>query len=76
MSADNYNVIWKDPSGTGYRVTCEFASDDTWELGERNGEPRGRFFEQLDDAMQYAREEYSEYGVVCMFKTSTTEAEG
>ena len=77
MSADNYEVVWRDPHG-GYRVTVEFASDEaSFEL-ERDGKLRGRWFATLAEADAYAHEEYSEYGVLYQFKTEIhdTQSEG
>lgn len=65
MSADNYMLIRK--IGGRFAVTMEFASDD--EPGSVQYEPdedgimQTRWFDTAEDALTYARSEWTEYGI-------------
>lgn len=61
MSADNYYLIKKHPAG-GYAALMGFMSDER-EPEVRLGEMGHRPFPTLQDAMEFADNEYSEYGV-------------
>lgn len=88
MSADNYECIRRVPGQPGrYFVTCEFASCETrptdkeaWKerrqwAKEHNPDAEPRSY-TLEEAQEYAHNEYSEYGVICSFPTKTIDAGG
>jgi hypothetical protein len=58
MSADNYYVITRHPLG-GYTAVMGFASDDS----NRPATEQDPQFATLDDALTYALNDYTEYGV-------------
>lgn len=58
MSADNYYLIRKHPKG-GYAAVMGFASDDATP-GVRQSHQQ---FKTFEDAVLWASEQYSEYGV-------------
>lgn len=59
MSADNYYVVKKHPLG-GYSYVMGFASDDDPDLTVTESYPQ---YKTLEEAVDAAIEEYSEYGV-------------
>lgn len=68
MSADNYYYVFKRDGK--YVVKCRFASFDYEEKDDLEG---GKEFDTFDEADRYAREEYSEYGVIYGFPVRTVE---
>lgn len=80
MSADNYERVNKVRHLPGkYWVDTVFASDEDWEdpheklvrLVREGRTPY--FFNSLDEAMEHAQSEYSEYGVICSFDTKVVD---
>lgn len=59
MSADNFYVIRFHPAG-GYAAVMGFSSDDN---EVREARMSDRHFNDIDDALDWANEQYSEYGV-------------
>jgi hypothetical protein len=58
MSADNYNFIRKHPEG-GYVVTeCSASADEAEPIS-----PTDKRFVTFTEAVQYALDDYTEYGV-------------
>ena len=63
MSADNYFVVYPHPSGEGFAVVQGFASDE----GVRSPSLEDTMYPTIDEALNYAYGEYSEYGVVISY---------
>ena len=57
MSSDNYYQVWRR-NGKFY-VSMEFMSDETVKFDPECA----REFDTLDEAIEYAGSEYSEYGI-------------
>lgn len=57
MSADNYYIIRKHPSG-GFAAVMGFASDEI----EPQARERHQQFETVEDALRHAMDDYAEYG--------------
>lgn len=69
MSADNYNVVRKNPATGKFVVLNAFASDyeDENEMAfdVPIGENKYRWeFKTLREAIEFANEDYTEYGVI------------
>lgn len=60
MSADNYYIIRKHPDG-GFAALMGFASDDRMPVIDTDR--AYKTFETVDQAVMWASDEYSEYGV-------------
>lgn len=68
MSADNYTLIRKN--GARYVVSNEHDSDDA---PSHEWHPHNLWFDSFAQAMEYAHNQYTEYGIVCDFPTHIEE---
>lgn len=59
MSADNFYVIHDHPSGSGYCAVMGFASEED----DVTPNMDHRRFDSVRQALEWAQDEYSEYGV-------------